>query len=573
MAASKPVEAAVVAAAAPSSGSGVGGGGATAGSGTGGLPRWQLALAVGAPLLLGAGAMYLWSRQRRRREAGGRGDSGSLKRNSERKTPEGRASPAPGSGHPEGSGAHLEMNSLDRAQAAKNKGNKYFKAGKYEQAIQCYTEAISLCPIEKNADLSTFYQNRAAAFEQLQKWKEVAQDCTKAVELNPKYVKALFRRAKAHEKLDNKKECLEDVTAVCILEGFQNQQSMLLADKVLKLLGKEKAKEKYKNREPLMPSPQFIKSYFSSFTDDIISQPMLKGEKSDEDKDKEGEASEVKENSGYLRAKQYMEEENYDKIISECSKEIDAQGKYMAEALLLRATFYLLIGNANAAKPDLDKVISLKEANVKLRANALIKRGSMYMQQQQPLLSTQDFNMAADIDPQNADVYHHRGQYRQAYTGNNSSQIQAAMKGFEEVIKKFPRCAEGYALYAQALTDQQQFGKADDMYDKCIDLEPDNATTYVHKGLLQLQWKQDLDRGLELISKAIEIDNKCDFAYETMGTIEVQRGNMEKAIDMFNKAINLAKSEMEMAHLYSLCDAAHAQTEVAKKYGLKPPTL
>lgn len=573
MAASKPVEAAVVAAAAPGSGSGVVGAGGTSGPGTGGLPRWQLALAVGAPLLLGAGAMYLWTRQRRRREAGGRGDASGLKRNSERKTPEGRASPALGSGHPEGSGAHLEMNSLDRAQAAKNKGNKYFKAGKYEQAIQCYTEAISLCPTEKNVDLSTFYQNRAAAFEQLQKWKEVAEDCTKAVELNPKYVKALFRRAKAHEKLDNKKECLEDVTAVCILEGFQNQQSMLLADKVLKLLGKEKAKEKYKNREPLMPSPQFIKSYFSSFTDDIISQPMLKGEKSDEDKDKEGEALEVKENSGYLKAKQYMEEENYDKIISECSKEIEAQGKYMAEALLLRATFYLLIGNANAAKPDLDKVISLKEANVKLRANALIKRGSMYMQQQQPLLSTQDFNMAADIDPQNADVYHHRGQYRQAYTGNNSSQIQAAMKGFEEVIKKFPRCAEGYALYAQALTDQQQFGKADEMYDKCIDLEPDNATTYVHKGLLQLQWKQDLDRGLELISKAIEIDNKCDFAYETMGTIEVQRGNMEKAIDMFNKAINLAKSEMEMAHLYSLCDAAHAQTEVAKKYGLKPPTL
>lgn len=109
MAASKPVEAAVVAAAAPSSGSGVGGGGATAGPGTGGLPRWQLALAVGAPLLLGAGAMYLWSRQRRRREAGGRGDAGGLKRNSERKTPEGRASPAPGSGHPEGPDAHLEM--------------------------------------------------------------------------------------------------------------------------------------------------------------------------------------------------------------------------------------------------------------------------------------------------------------------------------------------------------------------------------------------------------------------------------------------------------------------------------
>lgn len=56
---------------------------------------------------------------------------------------------------------------LDRAQAAKNKGNKYFKAGKYENAIQCYTEAIAVCPLEQKTDLSTFYQNRAAAYEQL----------------------------------------------------------------------------------------------------------------------------------------------------------------------------------------------------------------------------------------------------------------------------------------------------------------------------------------------------------------------------------------------------------------------
>ncbi|KAK7144716.1 hypothetical protein R3I94_010967 [Phoxinus phoxinus] len=578
MAASKPVE--------PQSGSG--------------LPRWQLALLVGTPIVLGVGAVYLWNRSRSKGKLG--------KKNGERKTPEGSASPV--QGQHEATNPELEnMSPLDRAQSAKNKGNKYFKAGKYEHAIKCYTEAISLCPKEQKTDLSTFYQNRAAAYEQQMKWTEVIQDCSQAVEMNPCYVKALFRRAKALEKLDKKRECLEDVTAVCILEVFQNQQSMLLADKVLKQLGKEKAKDKYKNREPLMPSPQFIKSYFSSFTDDIISQPLQKGEKKDEDKDKEGEASEVTGSSGYLKAKQYMEEENYDKIISECTKEIESGGRYTAEALLLRATFYLLIGNATAAQPDLDRVINMENASVKLRANALIKRGSMYMQQQQAHHSTQDFNMAAEIDPRNADVYHHRGQlkilldqveeavgdfdeciklrpdsalaqaqkcfalYRQAYTGNNPSQVQKAMDGFEDVIRRFPKCAEGYALYAQALTDQQQFGKADEMYDKCIELEPDNATTYVHKGLLQLQWKQDLEMGLELISKAIEIDNKCDFAYETMGTIEVQRGNLDKAIDMFNKAINLAKSEMEMAHLYSLCDAAYAQTEVAKKYGLKPPTL
>lgn len=75
---------------------------------------------------------------------------------------------------------------------------------------------------------------------------------------------------------------------------------------------------------------------------------------------------------GYLKAKKYMEEENYDKIISECTKEIEAKGKYMAEALLLRATFYLLIGNANAAKPDLNQVIDMEDANVKVSEQCLV---------------------------------------------------------------------------------------------------------------------------------------------------------------------------------------------------------
>ena len=51
--------------------------------------------------------------------------------------------------------------------AAKNKGNKYFTGGRYELAIKCYTQAIEVCPEGKKDELSTFYQNRAAAYEQL----------------------------------------------------------------------------------------------------------------------------------------------------------------------------------------------------------------------------------------------------------------------------------------------------------------------------------------------------------------------------------------------------------------------
>ncbi|KAF3834542.1 hypothetical protein F7725_027100 [Dissostichus mawsoni] len=403
------------------------------------MPRWQLALLVGTPLVLGVGAVYLWNRSRSEGSGSGDREPGSGERSSgERKTPEGSASP-------EARGQ--EQDSM---------------AGKYENAIQCYTEAIALCPTEQKTDLSTFYQNRAAAYEQ------------QAVDMNPRYIKALFRRAKALEKLENRRECLEDVTAVCILEAFQNQQSMLLADK---------------NREPMMPSPQFIKSYFSSFTDDIISQPLQKGEKKDEDKDKEGETAEVTESSGYLKAKQFMEEENYDKIISECSKEVELGGRFTAEALLLRATFFLLIGNATSAQPDLDRVINMQDANVKKELKVRLQKELKVRLQKELKVRLQKelkvrlqkelkvrlqkelkvrlqkelkvrlqkelkVRLQKELKVRLQKELKVRLQkelklkilldqvdeaYRQAYTGNNSSQVQTAMDGFEDVIRRFPK--------------------------------------------------------------------------------------------------------------------------------------
>lgn len=50
-------------------------------------------------------------------------------------------------------------------------------------------------------------------------------------------MKALQRRAKACELTKDLQQSLEDVTSACILEGFQNQATLLTADRVLKELG------------------------------------------------------------------------------------------------------------------------------------------------------------------------------------------------------------------------------------------------------------------------------------------------------------------------------------------------
>lgn len=45
-----------------------------------------------------------------------------------------------------------------------------------------------------------------------------------------------------------------------------------------------------------------------------------------------------------------------------------------------------------------------------MKVNALVKRGSLYMQHEKVDDSLRDFDKAAVLDPTNSDVFHHRGQ-------------------------------------------------------------------------------------------------------------------------------------------------------------------
>lgn len=77
------------------------------------------------------------------------------------------------------------------------------------------------------------------------------------------------------------------------------------------------------------------------------------------------------------------------------------------------------------------------------------------------------------------------------------------------------------------MTEIQEYRKADMYYAKAIEKDPENANAYVHRGLLQLQWNGNgplaIVKTVEYINKALELDDKCELGYETLGTIEVQR--------------------------------------------------
>ncbi|VDK22687.1 unnamed protein product [Taenia asiatica] len=225
-------------------------------------------------------------------------------------SPENKTSPAP------------EETPLEAAIGLKDRGNRLFKAGRYAKAVECYTEALEQCPPNEVRQRATFFQNRAAARENLRQLEAAVEDCNAALELSPTYVKALNRRARLYERLNDLPRSLSDVTACCLLEGFKNSVSVatthyvmsvggfpkrvllpsvkhhcaslfihtyfllakdptkrdnvLCMDRVLKEIGQKLAREEPPKLPRTLPSSDFIKFYFSSWAHNPFTLEAMK---------------------------------------------------------------------------------------------------------------------------------------------------------------------------------------------------------------------------------------------------------------------------------------------------------
>mmetsp|Transcript_23178 Transcript_23178/g.72393 ORF Transcript_23178/g.72393 Transcript_23178/m.72393 type:complete len:216 (-) Transcript_23178:96-743(-) len=97
---------------------------------------------------------------------------------------------------------------------AKDRGNAHFKAGRYLEAVESYTEGIAL-----DATIDVLYNNRAMSLLKLERFTEAEADCSKALELgSPHNPKALLRRGAARVALERPQEGLADFQAVLARE-------------------------------------------------------------------------------------------------------------------------------------------------------------------------------------------------------------------------------------------------------------------------------------------------------------------------------------------------------------------
>ncbi|KAJ8751866.1 hypothetical protein K2173_026067 [Erythroxylum novogranatense] len=108
---------------------------------------------------------------------------------------------------------------INMSQELKDEGNKLFQKRDYEGAMLKYEKALKLLP-KNHIDVAYLRSNMAACYMQmgLGEYPRAINECNLALEVSPKYSKALLKRARCYEALNRLDFAYRDVNNVLLME-------------------------------------------------------------------------------------------------------------------------------------------------------------------------------------------------------------------------------------------------------------------------------------------------------------------------------------------------------------------
>ncbi|KAJ2501066.1 TOM (translocase of outer membrane) complex component [Coemansia sp. RSA 1972] len=466
------------------------------------------------------------------------------------------------------------------AQSLKSRGNKFFQAKRYEKAIELYTQALRF------AKDPVFYSNRAACYAASSDHEKVIQDCTSALELESRYVKALIRRAQAFESTEKFRDSLYDFTTACILEDFGNNLAATSAERVLKKLAEAEAHERVEKRSPRLPSKSFISGYLNSFRNSGEEAVATDGENLSEADALFNEALSFTALQEYSQAIDSVE-----KAVAAVEKTDGSGVQRVADIYSLRGMFNFLKSNLDQALEDLNKALVVEPSHVRsyLRkanlftekkdleevsslldqahkadsenAETFFQQGQVHFLKQEFEAASNDYKRAAELDP---DFVYPRIQL--GVVQFKVGKIEEAMATFDEAMKKFPTRSDLYNYYGEVLAEQGGYDSAIGAFEKAIDLDSTNPLPYVNQAISLFQTSGQPDRALTLIREALKVDPECELAVAALSQIYLQMGMFEESLAMLRRAVDLAKSEEEMISAITFRETTAAQFRFMKEH-------
>uniref|UniRef100_A0A914L6I3 E3 ubiquitin-protein ligase CHIP n=1 Tax=Meloidogyne incognita TaxID=6306 RepID=A0A914L6I3_MELIC len=144
----------------------------------------------------------------------------------------------------------------------KEKGNKYYQQGRYEDALSHYNRAII-----KDSTEPTYFTNRALCNLNLQRWESAAEDCRRALDLDRKNIKANYYLGKVYMQLGQYDEAAKVLTRA---HEYEIKQRHSYGDEITQLLRQAKREKFRKEEEARINQEIELQSYLNLLIDDDV---------------------------------------------------------------------------------------------------------------------------------------------------------------------------------------------------------------------------------------------------------------------------------------------------------------
>lgn len=200
---------------------------------------------------------------------------------------------------------------INMSQELKEEGNKLFQKRDHEGAMLKYEKALKLLP-RNHIDVAYLRSNMAACYMQmgLGEYPRAISECNLALEVAPKYSKALLKRAKCYDALNRLDLALRDVNNVLSIEP-NNLTALEIAEKVKKAL--ELKGLKVEDKEIVLP-PEYVEPTYGKVVKDKVKKK--KNNKIDKKKVVEVDEKETEEIEE-KKAEEIEEKKAEDKVVVE----------------------------------------------------------------------------------------------------------------------------------------------------------------------------------------------------------------------------------------------------------------
>lgn len=218
--------------------------------------------------------------------------------------------------------------------------------------------------------------------------------------------------------------------------------------------------------------------------------------------------------------------------------------------LMSRADEYYRHDEYIRALADVDKVLQLApetEEDVRLRAYVL--RAGIYNETKRPTEALEDLNKAAALAPDSYSVI-----YQKANTEFQLGKYAEAKLDFAKLQRLNPRGVEAYIGLARVAVKENNLGTANEMLASAVNLDPNNAETYVRRASVR-RIMGDHNGAVDDLILAISSDNKHPRAMQEL--IDYGNTNYPATMAGLSNAVSQAPQVGMFRYIRAMIAQAH----------------